>query len=94
MEMGYVLGYVIIGCVTGMIGLMINEKSGFGWGFFLGPIGWIIAALDKPKTVVVQAPQPKKESKIEELEKRIAFLEAKLLNARFSGDEKELRYKQ
>jgi hypothetical protein len=52
--MGTIFAISLISCViSGLIGMAIaNSKgkggSGFALGFFLGPIGWIVAALLTP----------------------------------------------
>ena len=51
--------------IGGAIGAMIGERkrrkeAGFWWGFFLGPLGWLIVALGPdmgPKCYVCSAPR-------------------------------------
>ncbi len=45
--MGTILIWLIIGPLIGHI--ISPEKSGWAWGLFLGPLGWIIAAILKDK---------------------------------------------
>ena len=46
---GLLLIFLVGAFITGFIGSLIDGKRGFWWGFFLGPIGWIISAILKGK---------------------------------------------
>lgn len=68
MEMIFVVGFfaIISGCIGAAIAdRKLNAVAGFWWGFLLGPIGWIIAALmPKNETAINQAAIAEKREKV------------------------------
>ncbi|MBD3616647.1 MAG: zinc ribbon domain-containing protein [Gracilimonas sp.] len=43
--------FFIVWIISAVGGLLLDGVRGLAWGFFLGPIGLVVAAISKPKKV-------------------------------------------